>query len=161
LEALCTRAIAHGWMHILFGMILNGVPVNMIDNYGLITEDMVVAHMNTYMFQDIRATQDSHNSFQGLESSVTPETRSVLYAERKKYTIRRGDVPNAIAGGDAEELRRDGLIYLWCIINCTTTTTNATISTIVRQVNRLRELMIEKDSDVTSFNTSVRQLMNA
>jgi hypothetical protein len=32
---------------------------------------------------------------------------------------------------------------------------------IVCQVNRSTELMIGKDSDVTSFNTSVRQLMNA
>jgi hypothetical protein len=98
---------------------------------------MVIAQMQTYMFQDLRATQDSHKLFQCLEASVTPETWSVLYLERKKYTIRRGDVPNAIAGGDPEEIRRDGLIYLWCIINRTTTRTNATISTIVRQVNRL------------------------
>jgi hypothetical protein len=38
---------------------------------------------------------------------------------------------------------------------------NDTITNIVRKINNLRELMIEKDSNVTAFNTSVRQLINA
>jgi hypothetical protein len=70
----------------------------------------------------------------------------VMHAERNKYTIQRGDVLNAIPGGDLEERRRDGLMLLWCIINRTTAKTNATITTIVRKINNLRDLMIEKDS---------------
>jgi hypothetical protein len=40
-----------------------------------------------------------------------------MYAEQDKYTIRQGNVPNALPGGDPEERRRDGLMFLWCIIN--------------------------------------------
>jgi septal ring factor EnvC (AmiA/AmiB activator) len=52
-------------------------------------------------------------------------------------------------------------MFLWCIINQTTAKANATITNIVRKINNLRELMIEKDSDVQSFNTTVRQLVNS
>jgi septal ring factor EnvC (AmiA/AmiB activator) len=52
-------------------------------------------------------------------------------------------------------------MFLWCIINQTTAKTNATITNIVRKINNLRELMIEKDSDVQSFNSTVRQLVNS
>jgi hypothetical protein len=126
-----------------------------------VTEAEIMAKVQTYMFQNLRAPQDSHNAFQCLEASLTSEARLVMYAERDKYTIRRGDVPNAVPGGDPEERRQDGLMFLWCIINRTTAKTNATITNIVRKINNLRYLMIEKDSNVMAFNTSVRQLLNA
>jgi hypothetical protein len=96
------------------------------------------------MFQNLRATQDSHNAFQCLEATLTPETVNYV-CRTHKYTIRRGDVPNTIAGGDPEERRRDGLMFLLCIINRTTAKTNATITNIVRRINNLRALMIEED----------------
>jgi hypothetical protein len=52
-------------------------------------------------------------------------------------------------------------MYLYCIINGITAKTHATITNIVRQVILLRELMIQKDSDVQAFKTSVLQLTNA
>jgi hypothetical protein len=52
-------------------------------------------------------------------------------------------------------------MFLWCIINRTTPKTNAPISTIVRKITHLRKVMVEKDSNVTAFNTNVRQLCNA
>jgi hypothetical protein len=62
---------------------------------------------------------------------------------------------------DPEERRRDGLMFLWCILNRTTAETNATITTIVRKINHLPELMIKKESNVQDFNTTVRQLQNS
>jgi hypothetical protein len=56
---------------------------------------------------------------------------------------------------------RDGLLFLWCILDRTTAETNATLSTIVRRLNHLAELMSEHNSDVAVFNTQVRQLLNS
>jgi hypothetical protein len=52
-------------------------------------------------------------------------------------------------------------MFLWCIINRSTANTNATISTIVRKITHLREVVVEKDSNVTAFNTNVSQLCNS
>jgi hypothetical protein len=51
-------------------------------------------------------------------------------------------------------------MFLWCIINRMTARTNATVTTIVKQIGKLREAMIEKNSDVTAFTTYVKQLMH-
>jgi hypothetical protein len=62
---------------------------------------------------------------------------------------------------DPEERHRDRLMFLWCILNRTTAKTNATITTIVRKITHLMELMSEKDSNVQELNTTLRQLMNS
>jgi hypothetical protein len=52
-------------------------------------------------------------------------------------------------------------MFLWCIINHTTAKSNARITNIVRRINNLRALMIEKDSNVQAFNTAVQHLLNS
>jgi hypothetical protein len=164
LEAFRTRGIAQGWFNSLLSVTQNGIPMNFIDNYGVVTYESTKTMANSYMFQPTRAAQDSHNMFSCLEASLTNDARTTLYAEQDKYTLRRGTLealPGSTipAGGDANERRRDGLLFIWCILDRTTAKTNATISTIVRQLNHLAELMVEHDSDVAEFNTHVRQLM--
>jgi hypothetical protein len=154
LESFRTRAIAQGWFHTLLTVNQNGVAMNFIDNYGVLSYASIEAHANTYMFRETRAAQDSHNCFCCLEASLTKDARTTLYAERDKYTIRRSTLLAAVAGanipaGDPNERRRDGLLFLWCILDRTTAKTNATISTIVRQLNHLAELMTEHNSDVS------------
>jgi hypothetical protein len=142
---------------------LTNITINILDNYGLLTEVMARDHAQTYMFFYNRAAQDSHNMYHCLEASLTPEARQILYSEQAKYTFRRADATNApqVPNSDPEEKRRDGLMFLWCIIDRTTATTNATISTILRMITHLREIMVEKDSNVTAFNTNVCQLVNS
>jgi hypothetical protein len=167
LESFRTRAIAQGWFQTLLTVSQGGVVMNFIDNYGVLSFESIQAMTHTYMFREVRAAQDSHNCFCCLEASLTKDARTTLYAERDKYTIRRGtlaalpDGVNIPHGGDVNERRRDGLLFLWCILDRTTAKTNATISTIVRQLNHLAELMSEHNSDVSVFNTQVRRLLNS
>jgi hypothetical protein len=163
LESFRTRAISQGWFNSLLIVPQNGVQMNFIDNYGVLTYDSIQAMAHAYMFREVRAAQDSHNMFCCLEASLTKDARTTW----DKYTLRRGTIAalpagaQIPAGGDVNERRRDGLLFLWCILDRTTAKTNATISTIVRQLNHLAELMSEHNSDVAVFNTQVRRLLNS
>jgi hypothetical protein len=154
MESLRTQAIANSWIDGIFSIICGQEVLNMLDHYGMITEAEVVAKYNTYMFQGVTQAQDSHNIQGCLESSLTPEAQLVINADKEKYTVGRGDVPNAPAGlgTSPEERCRDGLMCLYCIINRTTS--------IVRQINAMRELMVQKDSNVQALNMHIQHLMN-
>jgi hypothetical protein len=162
MESRRTRAIANGWIDGIFAMTREQEVLYMMDHYGMITEAEVAAKYNTYMFQGIRQAQDSHNVQGCLESLLTPEARLVINADKDKYTVRRGDVLNGPTGPgiSPEEQRRDGLMYLYCIINRTTAKTHATVTSIVRQINAMREVLVQKDSDVQAFNTNIQHLTN-
>jgi hypothetical protein len=161
LEALRSRAITCGWYETLLMVPVNGVPLNILDNYGTITREATNNHSLGYMFHNTRAAQDSHNLFCCLEASLTNSARASLYAESDTYTFRRGDVPGAAPGGDDEERRRDGLMFLWSIINRTTAMTTATLSVLIDQIFNLSAVMQENNNDVQAFNTKVRKLLNA
>jgi hypothetical protein len=90
LESFRTRAISQGWFNSLLIVPQNGVQMNFIDNYGVLTYDSIQAMAHAYMFREVRAAQDSHNMFCCLEASLTKDARTTLYAERDKYTLRRG-----------------------------------------------------------------------
>ena len=167
IESFRTRAINQGWFQTLLTFEHAGIMTNFIDNYGVVSYQSVQNKAFSYAFRGQRPNQDSHNCFCCLEASLTKDARTTLYAERDKYTITRGDVMATPAGltippgGDPTERRRDGLLFLYCILDRTTAKTNATISTIVRQLNHLAELMSEHNSDITVFNTQVRRLLNS
>jgi uncharacterized protein HemY len=105
--------------------------------------------------------QDSFNLYMCLEASLSTEARIAAYAESNTYTFRRGLVPGAVAGGDANERRRDGLMLLWTIINRTTEMTMATISVLMEQLNNLSTAMTEANHDITPFNTKVLRLLTS
>lgn len=125
--------------------------------------------MQSYAFRDGRLAQDSKNLLNCLESSLTDLAKTTAYAKRQKYTITRGSVRTAQAviagaaavplGDDTEEIR-DGVLFLWCIINRTTAKTNATISGIIYNLNHLVNIMVEHNNDINAFNTHVRTLLN-
>jgi hypothetical protein len=99
--------------------------------------------------------------FTCLEASLTTEARATLYAESITYTFRRGDHPALmVAGADPEERRRDGLMFLWAVINRTTAKTTATITVLLKQLNNLPAVMTECNSDINAFNTKVYKLIN-
>jgi hypothetical protein len=74
LESLCTRAIANNWIQTLFSFLRGQAPpqvvINLLDNYGIVREAEILAKLQMYMFQNLRATQDFHNAFQCLEASL-------------------------------------------------------------------------------------------
>jgi hypothetical protein len=67
---------------------LTNNTINILDNYGLLTEVMAWDHAQTYMFFNNRAAQDFQNMYHRLEASLTPEARQILYSEQAKYTFR-------------------------------------------------------------------------
>jgi hypothetical protein len=91
---------------------------------------------------------------------LTQEARDTLYAESATYTYRRRDIQVPVIG-NADDKRRDGMMFLWTIINRTTARTNATIAVIIHQLNNLEAVMTEENSDITAFNTKVRKLLNS
>lgn len=161
LESLRSRAIEQAWDNGILQITQGGNRMSMIENYGSITHQSVINHTNAYAFQNQRAAQDANNLFKCLEASLTEDALNTLYAEKDIYTVQRGDVPSAPIGGNDEEKIRDGVLFLWSIINHTTAKTNATISVIVEQLTNLPSLMTEVNSDVNAFNTNVRSLVNS
>jgi hypothetical protein len=88
-------------------------------------------------------------------------TRLLCGKHWEKYTIWRGDVPNEpviAVVTSPEECWRDRLMCLYCIVNRTTAKTHTTVTSIVRQINAMKELIIKKDSDFQAFNTQVQHL---
>jgi hypothetical protein len=81
LEQILTRAIANHWISTIFAITRGQVIISILDHYGTVTEAEVLAKLRTYMSQDLCASQDSHNAFQCLEASLTPEARLIMYAE--------------------------------------------------------------------------------
>jgi hypothetical protein len=162
LEALRSRAIQQGWYDRIFRINQNGVQLNMIESYGSITKESVDAESRLRIFADNRNTQDTINLFACLEETLTTEARDTLYAESASYTYTRRDVQvPAVPGTDPNEKRRDGMMFLWTIINRTTARTNATVAVIIHQLNHLEAVMTEANSDITMFNTRVRKLLNS
>jgi hypothetical protein len=156
LEALRSCAIACGWYDTLFMVNQAGVNMNFIEIYGTVSMATAQAKALTYMFANTRQAKDSFNLYMCLEASLSTEARIAAYAESSTYTFQRGQVPGAVAGGDPNEQRRDGLMMLWTIVNRTTAMTTATISVLMEQLNNLTNAMTEVNHDITAFNTKVR-----
>jgi hypothetical protein len=144
----------------LLTITVDGVPLNMIDNYGTIERTSTEEHALTYMFHNSRAAQDSHNLFTCLKASLTVSARTALYAESDLYTFRRGDVPGALQGGDDNEKQKEGLMLVWLIINRSTSMTTAKLSELIDQIFNLPGLMQESNNNIQAFNTQVRKLLN-
>ena len=162
LEALKSRAIQQGWYDGIFKVTQDGVDLNIIESYGSLTKEAVERAVKGHIFAENRKTQDTINLFACLEDSLTLEAKETLYAESESYTYMRNEVQTPVPDGlDGTEKRRDGLMFLWTIINRTTARTNATISVIIHQLNHLESEMNEAGSDVKVFNTKVRKLLNS
>jgi ABC-type transporter Mla subunit MlaD len=166
IDNLNSRAIEQGWNSLL-AVPHGGIDMNILRNYGTITYPSILAHANSYAFQDVRLAQNSTNLFNCLEATLTDDAMATIYAEHHIYTLKRGSVrasqpvgTNYPAGNDTDEFR-DGLLLLWTVINRTTAQTNATISAIINQLTRMNSIMEESKHDIKQFNTTVRTLLNS
>jgi hypothetical protein len=88
IKALRLRAIANGWIETILTVPQGGVSINILDNYGVVTEASCLAKSHSHMYRNNRQSQDAHNVFGCLEACLTPKARAILYTERDKYTIR-------------------------------------------------------------------------
>jgi hypothetical protein len=138
-----------------------GIIMNVIENYGTVTMAPTRAKALTDMFSNTRQAQDSFNLYMCLEALLTTEARITAYAESNTETFQRVKVPGAIAGGDPDKQRQDGLMLLWTIINCTTAMTTATISVLMEQLNNLSSTMNKCNHDINAFNTTVGCLLTS
>jgi hypothetical protein len=132
IESLCTRAILHRCIETICTVPQVRVSINMFDNYIILTEASCLVKSHSHMYHSNRLSQDAQNIFGCLKALLTPEPRATSYSEQDKYTIRRGDVANAVpmpgVQPDPKERHRDGLMFLWCILNQTHTKINTTSS---------------------------------
>jgi hypothetical protein len=88
IKSLRTRAISHGWIETIFTFPQGGVSINILDNYGILTEASCLAKSHSHMYRNNRLSQDAHDVFGCLKALLTPEARAILYSEWDKYTIR-------------------------------------------------------------------------
>ena len=141
LESLASHAFMQGWDTELMIINQDGQDLKLTDYYGTINQEAVKNKVLTYAFQDTRNAQDSSNLFQCLEHSLTDDALNTVHAEKESYTITRRDVPQANERGHPTDTFKDGLLFLWTIINRTTARTNATISVIIDKLTNLPSLM--------------------
>jgi hypothetical protein len=76
-----------------------GIDMYLIRNYGTLTYQSVLAHVQSYAFQDGRPSKNFTNLFNYIEGTHTEEAMNTMYAERHLYTITRGSVLAATIQG--------------------------------------------------------------
>ncbi len=164
-DNLNSRAIEQGWNNLL-AVPHGGTTMNVLRNYGSITYNSVLAHAQSYAFQDVRLAQNSTNIFNCLEATLTNDATATVNAEHHIFTLKRAAVVSSqpagtiYPAGTATDEFRDGLLLLWVIINRTNAQTNAAISAIINQLTRMNSIMEDSKHNIKEFNTTVRTLLN-
>jgi hypothetical protein len=161
MEELDRRCVKQGFKSTI--LTINGVYF--LRNYGTFTYAAIMAHVMAYAFRSNREEQDATSLLNCLEDTLIPSALNIINSERSKYTLTRAQVnstlpPGNQLQGNADDEYQDGVLFLWCILNRTAPQTNATITTIVRQLNRINNIMEEVKYDILAFNTKVRLLLN-
>ena len=161
-DNLNSRAIEQGW-----NSLLTVSGMNVLKNYGTITYPDILAHAQSYAFQDVRLAQNSTNLFNCLEATLTDDAMAAVNTEHHVFTLNRGvtvatqPATTVYPAGNATDEFRDGLLLLWVVFNRTNAQTNATISAIINQLTRMNNIMEESKHDIKQFNTTVRTLLNS
>jgi hypothetical protein len=164
-DNLNSRAIEQGWGSLL-AVPHGGTNMNVLRNYGSITYNSVLAHAQSYAFQNVRLAQNSTNLFNCLEATLTNDATATVNAEHHIFTLKRAAVVatqpagTVYPAGAATDEFRDGLLLLWVIINRTNAQTNAAISAIINQLTRMNSIMEDSKHNIKEFNTTVRTLLN-
>jgi hypothetical protein len=145
--------------------ILNINGTYFLRNYGTYTYDTILAHVCAYAFRSDREEQDATSLLNCLEDTLTTSALDIINAEQAKYTLTRAQVNATLPAGaqiqgNANDEYQDGVLFLWCILNRTAPQTNATITTIIRQLSRINGIMEEVKYDILAFNTKVRLPLN-
>jgi uncharacterized membrane protein YgcG len=138
------RAGTNAWNPTLLVPDSDGVIRKLTVTYGLLTIDDVRAHALTYLGTATRNAQASAQMATCICNSLGAEIYMKLLLRSSEYTI------NGV---------EDGPCMLKTLISIITIATRATIAMIRLDLVDLPTLMVEVDSDITKFNTTVHDYM--
>lgn len=151
-NAVGERAEEFGWLQIGAGILqipddplhpVEGTPTNLITNYGEISMTDLRAWENTYITTNTRAAQDTSMLYHCLMNSLTQAGKDKIMLWKSEFMIGRV---------------RSGVLLFKLIVRESHIDSNATASTIRRQMANLPSYMVSVGSDVQKFTRHVKML---
>jgi len=123
------------------------VVKNLLDDYGTISYEAILAKEQTYMDTDCRGTQDTHMLYECIMNSLTDEGRAKLNIDDDMYTVGTNE-------------RMSGACLLKILIRKSHLDSNATSSMIRFKLSNLDEYLSEIDNDINKFHKYVKVLID-
>ena len=153
LDAIHDRANTYGLASVLRVNVGGDVRV-LTKEYGALSEGQMRAHALTYQNQDNRSRQAAAVLLTLVKGSLAAETLDEL--KQTEYTV-------TVQVNGNNEVREDGPLMLFKLINLVSVEVRATCSGILKKLTGagLSAIMEEEKSDVKAFNTQVNMLMVA
>jgi hypothetical protein len=135
------RAAVSNWSDVLTIPDANGMPRDLLLQYGQLTIEDIRMHATTYVGQPVRMAQNSASLFQCISASITEDAKTRVMTSAESYYV----------AGQA-----NGPLFLKVIIATAHVDTRATASHIRNNLSRLDVYMISIESDIESFNQYVK-----
>ena len=129
LQALQLRADSFGWASVLMVPDINGVPRNLITEYGQVTMTDVTNHALTHVHNQTRMAQNSSQLFTCVYDSLLLEALLKISTDSSAYRLTSAVNPNFIVAS--------GACFLKLLITRCTVDTRSTVATIRRSLNNL------------------------
>lgn len=145
LENLRRRAVSSNWMPTLT-INRNGEGHNLIDDYGALSYEDVMTHVQTYIGQQNRNAQNSMQIYECVSSSLTEAALAKVSLESTKYVINN---------------TTDGVLFLKVVIGLSHIDTRATVSAIRMRLSSLDTKMAELQDNIIEFNEHVKTLVSS
>ena len=160
LNRLSDRAYEFGWEQEMFGILNvperlgdpNSEQLNLLTNYGRIRIGDILAYERTYIGTQSRRAQDNAMLYHCLVNSLSQAGKGKVDVWKKQYHV---TLPAAMG----TETFKSGLLLLKIIIRESHLDSNATISTIRKQLSNLDDYMPTIKCDITKFNAHVKSLI--
>lgn len=144
-DVLKDRCVSAAWSTPLADILtipVDGIHLNLIDNYGEITQQQVRDHCATYVHQQSRRSQHSYQMYECLVNSLTESARVKIAPDSEQYTI------NGVRCGP--------LLYRYIMAKATIDT-RATLSFIRENISNLDSYITTVSSNITTFNEYVKR----
>jgi hypothetical protein len=151
LETVKEHSAIHGLGHII-QVPVNGVNINILDSYGLVSMENCRAHAQTYVAAENRNDQSSVILYHYLSASLTETAKSEVLATPQIYQV------ETILAGVATTHNMVGITFLKAIIQRACVDTIATVTSIREAVSMLDNKMEETGSNIKVFNEYVQGL---
>lgn len=122
--------------------------MDLFDDFGILTTDMLAAHATTYMFTPTRRAQDSNQAFNTFAKSLTPAALAQMNQYTSDYTFVDVNNNESVDGG----------LYLKKITQLAQVDTVATVNALLTKTTALDALMLKHDSNIKAFMTDVQDI---
>ena len=123
---------------------------NLIENYGTLTLEQVIAHEEEYINTESREAQDTYMLYQCLMSSLSPEAKKKIMLWSEQYQLDMDDTKYS-----------SGVALLKVIIRESHLDTNATSNSIRTKLSNLDVYIKTIDCDIGMFNQHVKLLVQS